>query len=42
MKTKAYRRKLRPGLESVAKNYTESVKKVMQQKIQKKFVDQYN
>ena len=27
MKTKAYRRKLTPDLESVAKNYTESVKK---------------
>ena len=41
MKTKAYRRKLSPDLESVAKNYTESVKKVMQQK-KKKFVDRCN
>ena len=40
MKTKAYRRKLTQDLESVAKNYTESVKKSHTTENEKKFVDQ--
>ena len=42
MKTKAYRGKLIPDLESVAKNYTESVKKSHATENEKKFVDQCN
>ena len=43
MKTKAYRKKLTPDLESVAKNYTESVKKShATENEKKKIVDQCN
>ena len=42
MKTKVYRRKLTPDLESVAKNNTASVKKSHATENDKKFVDQCN